>query len=79
MQIIKPTLQSAIGDLQRKKYIEAMKETSFGWKKSKMFPNVGCPSDLEFVSMREEPHPYNCIMDCKECWEYVLENKWGRR
>lgn len=79
MQIIKPTLQATIGDLQRKEYIKAMKETEYGWKASGKYKRIYCPSDLQFVSMREEPHPDKCIMDCKECWEYVLENKWGRR
>lgn len=62
--------------LTRKKYIEAMNETEYGWKPKGMFSHVGCPSDLEFISEEDEPYKgKSCFMDCKECWEYVLKNK----
>ena len=76
MTASKPNLQTVIKDLQRKQYIEAMKKSSCGWKASKEFEGVGCPSDLPFISMKDEPHPNKCIMDCEACWEYVLKNKW---
>lgn len=77
MNMDKPTLQSVIRDLQRKEYIKTMKETEYGWKAKGKYRGIGCPSDLQFVSMKDEPHPTRCITDCKECWEYVLKNKWG--
>lgn len=63
------------GHLHRKKYIEAMEQTEYGWKPSENFPKVGCPSDLYFVSVNDEPSSYECVMDCEDCWKYVLKNK----
>lgn len=73
---IKPTLQSVIRSLQRKQYVECMKNTEYGWKARGKYKGISCPSDLPFISMKDEPHPDKCIVDCKECWEYVLKNKW---
>lgn len=61
--------------LNRKKYIEAMEETNYGWMITENFPNVGCPSDLEFISVEDEPFKGECHMGCRACWEYVLNNK----
>ena len=61
--------------LNRKKYIEAMEETQFGWKSAENFPNVCCPSDLEFISVEEEQYKGECHTTCEQCWKYVLENK----
>lgn len=72
----KLTLQTTIKNLQKKEYVKAMKETDYGWKPSKNYPDVGCPSDLQFIRMADEPHQGRCFMDCKDCWEYVLKNKW---
>ena len=68
-------MENLTGSLFRKKYIQAMKETECGWKPSRNFPDVGCPSDLHFVSMKDEPYKGHCMCSCEECWEYVLKNK----
>lgn len=75
--IKQPTVEALVRDLQRKEYIKAMKETEYGWKPKGRYSHVGCPSDLQFISDSDLPHKTKCIVDCKECWEYVLENKWG--
>lgn len=74
----KLNLDSVIKDLQRKKYIEAMKETRYGWERSKSenYSHVGCPDDLDFVSEKDLPHPTDCVCECEYCWNYVLYNKW---
>ena len=61
--------------LTRKKYIEAMNETQYGWARSENFPHVGCPSDLEFISVYDQPFGKECHTSCKQCWEFVLKNK----
>ena len=66
-----------VKDLQRKEYINIMKETNFGWNSSGAYKNIGCPTDIPFIFAKDMPHPRNCIMGCKECWNYVLKNKWG--
>lgn len=63
------------GHLNRKKYIEAMKQTEYGWNPTENFPDVGCPSDLTFISEDDEPYKRSCFMDCEDCWKYVLKNK----
>lgn len=76
MQIFKPTLKSTVRDLQRKEYIKAMKETEYGWKARGKYEGVGCPDDLPFVFESDRPHRRHCYMDCEDCWNYVLKNKW---
>ena len=76
MTVNKPNLQSVIRDLQRKEYIEAMNGTEYGWEARGKYEGICCPSDLQFVTVEDEPHPDKCIMDCDMCWKYVLENKW---
>lgn len=63
------------GHLNRKKYIEAMEATRYGWESSKEFPNVCCPSDLQFIRVEDEQYKGHCHSTCNECWEYVLNNK----
>lgn len=58
--------------LYRKKYIETMERTEYGWKGE---PWLSCPSDLEFISEEEEPFKGECHMSCEECWKHVLHNK----
>lgn len=61
--------------LSRKKYIEAMEETEFGWKLTERFSHVCCPSDLEFVSIEEEQFKGECHTSCEDCWKHVLRTK----
>lgn len=75
------TIEVFYKDKTREMYLQAMKETKFGWEasKSKHFNHVGCPDDLYFVSSSDLPHPVHCVMDCERCWNYVLEKKWGKK
>lgn len=77
----KLTLEKTMKDLQRKEFIQAMEETEYGWKasRSRRFSHVGCPNDLYFIHDTDLPHEKNCVVDCKECWNYVLKNKWGKK
>ena len=62
--------------LNRVEFIKVMKASKYGWKAVEGYGQVGCPSDLYFISDADLPHPSKCIIDCKDCWEYVLKNKW---
>lgn len=73
---MKPSFDKLYKDLKRKEYIEAMKDTRYGWVRSEKFPHVGCPSDLAFVSEADQPFGDECHTGCRRCWEYVLQNKW---
>lgn len=70
------TVEMFYKDKQREEFMKVMKETEYGWRSSGKYANVGCPSDLPFVSENDEPHKGSCHMDCKDCWKYVLKNKW---
>ena len=73
---MKLTINDVTRTLQKNEYIRAMKKTEYGWKPKGSYSHVGCPTDLYFISEADLPHKTNCIVDCKECWEYVLKNKW---
>lgn len=71
-------LDTVIKGLQRKEYIKVMEETDYGWKNGKHgeYKHIGCPADLPFIRLEEQPHEGMCLTkSCKECWEYVLNNK----
>lgn len=70
------TINGAIRMLQRNEYIRAMRKTECGWKAKGEYSHVGCPDDLYFISENDLPHKTKCYMDCEQCWEYVLKNKW---
>ena len=73
---MKLTLDDVIKDLEKEHYRRIMKETECGWKSAGQYANIGCPSDIQFISVEDEPHKGKCFSDCEECWKYVLETKW---
>lgn len=75
----KLTLDMIVKDKQKEEYLKAMKITEYGFKPCGKYKMIGCPSDLPFVRLEDEPHMTRCIMECKDCWEYVLKNKWGNK
>lgn len=61
-----------LSDLNRKKYINIMKTTDYGWSSD----SICCPSDTKMVTADEEVG--KCQSDyeeCVRCWETVLKTK----